>query len=108
MNEHVLACYFATLLFAVCYNNNNNNNNRDVTAVQTTEAVVMNVIRTFPAGSSGGPDGIRPQHVLDLVSCRESGPALLAAITGFVNGLLDGRCSPVVAPILFGGQLVAL
>ena len=47
----------------------------NVTAIQVTEREVMMAIRTFPAGSAGGPDGIRPQHVLDLVTCRETGPA---------------------------------
>jgi hypothetical protein len=68
----------------------------------------MSSIRTFPAGSSGGPDGIRPQHILDLLNCRESGSALLTSLTAFVNSLLDGKCSPDVTPILFGGQLMAL
>jgi hypothetical protein len=80
----------------------------NVTAFQVTEREVMMAIRTFPAGSAGGPDGIRPQHVLDLVTCRETGPALLTSITAFVNSLLDGKCSPAAAPILFGGQLMAL
>jgi len=68
----------------------------------------MSSIRSFPAGSSGGPDGVRPQHILDLVNCRESGPALLTSLTAFVNVLLEGRCSPEVSPILFGGLLMAL
>jgi hypothetical protein len=80
----------------------------DVAAVQASEAEVLMAIRTFPAGSSGGPDGIRPQHILDLVTCQESGPALLTAITALVNALLRGTCNPAVAPVLFGGQLMAL
>jgi hypothetical protein len=80
----------------------------DVDAIQVSEREVMQAIRTFPAGSSGGPDGVRPQHVLDLVSCRETGPALLSAITGLVNALLNGKCNPAVSPIIFGGQLMAL
>ena len=35
------------------------------------EQAVLRVLRSFPAGSSGGPDGLRPQHLLDLVQCRE-------------------------------------
>jgi hypothetical protein len=77
-------------------------------AIQVTEKEVMHVIRTFPPGSSAGPDGIRPQHILDLVTCQENGSTLLASITGLVNSLLDGKCHPDVAPILFGGQLMAL
>ena len=78
------------------------------TAIQMTEAEVQKIIRSFPAGSSGGPDGIRPQHILDLINCRECGTALLTSITGFVNTLLEGKCHPDVVPILFGGNLIAL
>ena len=28
----------------------------------------MKALRTFPLGSSGGPDGITPQHVRDLLA----------------------------------------
>jgi hypothetical protein len=80
----------------------------DIPAIQVSEAEVMSAIRSFPAGSSGGPDGVRPQHIMDLVNCQESGPALLSSLTAFVNSLLDGKCCPEVTPILFGGQLIAL
>ena len=33
---------------------------QDYTALQITQADVIAVIEVFPAGSSGGPDGIRP------------------------------------------------
>jgi len=71
---------------------------------------IIRIIRIIiiPAGSAGGPDGVRPQHILDLVNCQESGSALLTFLTAFVNSLLDGKCSPIVTPILFGGQLMAL
>ena len=81
---------------------------KDMTAIQMTEAEVQKIIRSFPAGSSGGPDGVRPQHILDLINCRECGTALLTSITGFVNTLLEGKCHPDVVPILFGGNLIAL
>jgi len=80
----------------------------NMTAIQMSEAEVQKIIRSFPAGSSGGPDGIRPQHILDLINCRECGTALLTSITGFVNTLLEGKCHPEVAPVLFGGNLIAL
>ena len=65
-------------------------------------------IRSFPAGSAGGPDGLRPRHLLDLVNCKSAGHKLLSAITMFVNMLLEGKCHPDVIPILFGGNLTAL
>lgn len=68
----------------------------------------MTAIHSFPPGSAGGPDGLRPQHLLELVSCDEVGPALIAALTDFTNLLLRGACPPEVRPILFGGALIAL
>ena len=80
----------------------------DISAIQVSEYEVMSAIRSFPAGSLGGPDGVRPQHIMDLVNCQDSGPSLLTSLAAFVNLLLDGKCSPEVSPILFGGQLIAL
>jgi hypothetical protein len=77
-------------------------------ALQVSEADVLKAIRSFPSGSSGGPDGLRPQHVVDLVGCQESGADLLSAITAFTNMLLDGKCHRDVVPVLFGGTLIAL
>ena len=50
------------------------------TSLSVDEAEVLQAVRSFPAGSSGGPDGFRPQHLLDLVSCRESGANLLTSL----------------------------
>ena len=81
---------------------------KTTSALQVSEADVLKAIKSFPAGSSGGPDGIRPQHIVDLVNCREAGAPLLSAITAFVNSLLEGNCHRDVTPILFGGSLIAL
>ena len=35
--------------------------------------------------SPGGPDGLCPQHIRDLIMCREAGTDLLGALTAFVN-----------------------
>lgn len=80
----------------------------DYPTLQVTETLVTSVIKSFPAGSAGGPDGVRPQHLLDFTNNKEAGPALTAAITTFVNMLLSGVCPPSVIPIFFGGSLIAL
>ena len=77
-------------------------------AMSVTKREVSSAIRSFPAGSAGGPDGIRPQHILDLITCKEAGQDLVAAITQLVNLLLEGHCPPSAASILFGGRLFAL
>ena len=56
----------------------------------------------------GGLDGLRPQHIRDLLMCREAGPEFLSALTAFVNLVLAGGCPSVIAPVFFGGRLLAL
>lgn len=80
----------------------------EFSALQVPESTVLKALKSFPAGSSGGPDGLRPQHLVDLVSCKTGGPALLTSLTGFVNLILDGGCPDSVRPILFGARLIAI
>ena len=77
-------------------------------AVQVTETEVLQAIRSFPAGSAGGPDGVRPQHVLEMVNCVKAGPELVSALTAFTNCLLHGEVHPDISPVLFGGNLITL
>lgn len=77
-------------------------------ATTVCEADIVAAIRSFPAGSAGGPDKLRPQHLRDLTSGVDTGPALITAITGLVNLIMDGKCPSRIAPILFGGTLIAL
>jgi len=59
-------------------------------------------------GSAGGPDGLRPQHIRDLLMCREAGPEFLSALTAFANLVLAGGCPSVISPVFFGERLLAL
>src|SRR6218665_2169140 len=59
---------------------------------QVEESDVAAPIRSFPSGSAGGPDGLRPQHLLELANHRETSSALLKEMTGFINILLRGAC----------------
>ena len=77
-------------------------------ALHVDQYDILRAIRSFPAGSSGGPDGLRPQHILELVTCREAGAELVMAITVFTNVLLEGSCHADVGPILCGGFHIAL
>jgi hypothetical protein len=80
----------------------------EVSNLQVEEKVVLKAIRSFPAGSAGGPDGFRPQHLLELITCKDTSAALLSAVTALVNMLLRGRCAQEIVPYLFGGNLTAL
>ena len=79
-----------------------------VQSLSVDESEVRRAVLSFPAGSAGGPDGLRPQHVRELLLCREVGSDFLSALTAFVNMILAGRCPSDVAPIFFGGRLLAL
>ena len=72
------------------------------------ESEVRRAVLSFPAGSAGGPDYLRPQHIRDLVMCQESGHDFLTALTAFINLVLSGGFPSEVAPIIFGGRLLAL
>ena len=37
------------------------------------ESEARQAVLSFPAGSAGGPGGLRPQHIRDTLLCRESG-----------------------------------
>ena len=62
-------------------------------ALQVADRYIAKAIRSFFAGSVGGPDGLRPRH-LDFVKCKSAGHILLSAITMFVNMLLEGKYHP--------------
>lgn len=75
---------------------------------QVTAGDVMEAIRSFPAGSAGGPDGFRPGHLWDLVGPNGMAQPLVDALTKFVNLVLCGEFPPQVRSILFGGNMIAL
>ena len=77
----------------------NFNDPRDTNSLQVSEKGFLLALRSFPAGSSGGPDGFRPKHLLDLCNCKATGHSFLMAISSLINLLLEGKCHPDVIPI---------
>ena len=71
---------------------------------------VAKAIRLFPNGSAGGPDGLRPQHLKDMVGPSTAGGvhALLSALASFLSLVLVGRTPPSFRPYFFGANLIAL
>jgi len=65
----------------------------------------MRALRTFPLGSSGGPDGITPQHIRDLLT-GSTDDSLQQALVDFVNLMLAGTFDKEVNSIIFGGRLI--
>ena len=72
--------------------------------------LVLQAIATFPNGSSGGIDGLRPQHLKDLLSSSsgDAGRKLLLAITNLCNFMLSGKVNAEICNILYGASLIAL
>lgn len=66
------------------------------------------MVRTFPAGSSGGPDEVRQQHIAEFLNSQDAGPRLLTELTALVNLFLAGTCPPSLYSLLFGGYLTVL
>jgi len=69
---------------------------------------VRTTIFSFPCGSSGGLDGLLPQHLKDLIRIEGESSALLLVLTAFVNLILSGQMPPAVRDVFFGGRLIAL
>merc|ERR1712121_275033 len=69
---------------------------------------VRKAILSFPAGSAGGPDGLKPGHLKNLIGAAEAGNRLLESITKLVNFILRNQIPAVIRPIFFGANLFAL
>ena len=71
---------------------------------------VAKAIRPFLVGSAGGPDGLRPQYLKDLISpsSEGGGHALLSALASFLSLVLSGRTPLTIRPYFFGANLCAL
>ena len=61
---------------------------------------VAKAIHSFPCGSAGGPDDLRPKHLKNMISPSAvvCGTLLLEAITSFVNLVVEGKTPPPVCP----------
>ena len=95
-------------LHPLCPENRRTIPQSDTTPLPVSTSDVRAAILSFPCGSAGGPDGLSPQHLKDMMSGGGIDDSLLKAVTDLVNLLLDGRVPAAVQPILFGGSLTAL
>ena len=75
-----------------------------------SEGDLMQAIPSFPKSLAGGPDGLRPQHLQDMVgaSAGARGAMLLQSPTTFTNLVLAGDIPVETRPFLFGASLTAL
>ena len=86
------------------------NSNEVDEALSVEEGDLVKAIRSFPKGSAGGPDGLRPQHLVDLTSpsAGHEGELLLHALTAFTNLVLAGDTLAQARGVFFGASLTAL
>jgi len=71
---------------------------------------IYKAILSFPSGSSGGQDGMKPQYLKDLTSPQlgENASNLLTALTDLINSIFKGKIPEILLPIFFGANLCAL
>jgi hypothetical protein len=74
------------------------------------EQNVREAINSFPASSSPGLDGMRPQYLKDIISLSagEAGQKALRALTKLCNFLLSGQLPSEICHLLYGASLCAL
>ena len=79
-------------------------------SLQVSPSAVRAAIRSFPNGSAAGPDGLRPQHLKDLLigTSDDNDSQLLVAVTDLTNLLLEGKIPSSVRVSLFGANLLAI
>lgn len=75
-----------------------------------TIEVVGNTVRGFPSGSAGGLDGLKPQHLEDLLAAsnREIADELCSVLQNAENMMLNGCLSENILPLLYGASLTPL
>ena len=69
---------------------------------------VKSGIHSFPAGSTGGPEGLKPGHLKQMIGAAEAGRRLLESLTKLVNFVLKNTIPVDIQPIFFGANLCAL
>lgn len=86
----------------------NNETVVEIQPVSVTEA--RKSIYGFATGSSGGMDGIKPQHLKDMVGKEtgEHGEKVLESVCSFSDYCLNGKVSAYVTQFLYGAALCGL
>ena len=80
----------------------------DSVPLQVFPVAIKKAIQSFPNGSAGGPDGLRPQHLKDLLLGVPVEHPLLTAISELTNLQLRGHTPSAVRSALFGAKLLAI
>ncbi len=64
---------------------------------------IARAIRSFPNGSAGGPDRLRPQHLKDLLlhAAGDADSQFLTSLASFCTLVLEGRVPAEIRPFFF-------
>ena len=77
--------------------------------VQVDPVSVARAIRSFPSGSAGGPDRLRPQHLRYLFqTAGDEESRFLQSLASFCALVIEGIVPAIVCPFFFGAGLVAM
>lgn len=78
--------------------------------LQVDTGMVQSGICSFANGSSAGTDGLRPQHLKDIISLSAgaAGKRALESITKLCNFMLAGKLNEEICELLYGASLCAL
>ena len=79
----------------------------NIIIIQIFSQDLHKALRSFPPGSSGGPDGLTPQHIHDLLTGATDNN-LQQALVDWVNLMLAGSFDKEVNEVIYGGRLIAL
>jgi len=75
-----------------------------VSSPTVTDTVIKTAIHSFGSGSAGGRDGLRPQHLKEMIEGR--GGSLCHTLADFSNLVLTGDIPRLVRPAFFGATLL--
>ena len=78
---------------------------------KTNKENLLKAIRSFKRGTSGGPDGLLPQHLIDMTGEELGEPAskLADTLVTLLNTIIyPGKVPPEVIETFYGANLIAL
>jgi hypothetical protein len=80
--------------------------------IKLTNENIIKALQSFPTGSSGGLDGLRPDHLKEMflsATDERTKNLLVNSLTKFCNFIINGKNFPAtVKPVFFGARLIAL
>nr|GFA26363.1 hypothetical protein [Tanacetum cinerariifolium] len=82
----------------------------DYHQLTTSHAVVLDMIKSFPRGTSPGRDGLHAQHLMDCLSgaAMAISDELVSSITQVFNLFLDGKCPKMLGEYISSAPLTPL